>query len=670
MFSRLNDMKFGGKLLIGIGGILILLVLNSAASFFGLWQAGGALTRYQQLTNQAAQVTAARADLLGAAAEVQQYLIDGSTESADKAKADIAAVRQDLQIAENGATTDEGRARLAGIKDRLANYSAIFETVVASRERRDVASAEINKLGSDLEKKLTGIMAEANEAYDAELAYKAGQVLRSLLIQRAELTRYLLDQQAETFALVEAEKEPLDTSFEDLLGNLQFGQDDELTEALKTSVAAYQQGLLSVRDLVVSLNGILAEELEPAAAAILADAAGAYESIRDEQTMIGTEARDGTEKTEILSVVATLICVVIGLAAAFLIARGISRPVKALTDVMGRLAAGESSTEVPMTERGDEMGEMAKAVLVFREGMLKAEELQEASRKDQERREKRTKRIEELTRDFDSTATETLKSVSEAAENLRGSANSLTATADRSSNMAGMASSASNQATENVQTVASAAEELSASITEISQQVSRSTQVADQAVEDAGQSRVLVNRLADNSAKIGEVVKLITDIAEQTNLLALNATIEAARAGEAGKGFAVVASEVKNLATQTAQATEEISTQIQTIQDDTQHTVSSIQHIAERIEEINRISAGVATAVEEQSAATQEIARNVSDAAASTGSANENIGGVSEATRETTAISGEVLSASEQVSAKSGDLSQVVQRFLAEMRQV
>ena len=133
----------------------------------------------------------------------------------------------------------------------------------------------------------------------------------------------------------------------------------------------------------------------------------------------------------------------------------------------------------------------------------------------------------------------------------------------------------------------------------------------------------------------GEVVKLITDIAEQTNLLALNATIEAARAGEAGKGFAVVASEVKNLATQTAQATEEISTQIQTIQDDTQHTVSSIQHIAERIEEINRIS-----------------------------------GGVSEATRETTAISGEVLSASEQVSAKSGDLSQVVQRFLAEMRQV
>jgi len=670
MFSKFNDMKFGVKLLIGIGGILILLLINSAASFFGLLQAGGALTRYQQLTIQAAQVTAARSDLLEAAAEVQQFLIDGSAESAEKAQAEISAVREDLEVAEKGATTDAARARLSSIQVELAGYETAFDTVVVSRERRDVASAEINQLGSELEQKLTAIMAEANEAYDAELAYKAGQVLRSMLIQRAELNRYLLDQKPETFALVAAEKEPLESSFGELVASLQFGQDDGLTEALKANVAAYQQGLLSVRDLVVSLNGILDAELEPAAAGILADAADAYEFIREEQTMIGMEAQDGIEQTEILSVVATLICVVIGLAATFLIARGISKPIKALTAVMARLAAGESSTEVPMTERGDEMGEMANAVLVFRESMLKAEELQEASRKDQERRENRTRQIEELTKNFDSTATETLTSVSEAAENLRGSANSLTQTADRSSNMAGMASSASNQATENVQTVASAAEELSASITEISQQVSRSTQVADQAVEDAEQSRVLVHRLADNSAKIGEVVKLITDIAEQTNLLALNATIEAARAGEAGKGFAVVASEVKNLATQTAQATEEISTQIQTIQDDTKHTVSSIQHIAERIEEINRISAGVATAVEEQSAATQEIARNVSDAAASTGSANENISGVSEATRETTAISGEVLSASEQVSAKSGDLSQVVQRFLGEMRKV
>ncbi|UUX48130.1 methyl-accepting chemotaxis protein [Nisaea acidiphila] len=670
MFSKFNDMKFGVKLLIGIGGILMLLVLSSLASFFGLWEAGKALSRYEILTGQAGQVTSARADLLLADSSVKQFVIDGREESADSALSKISAVRRDLEVAENSAQTDRRRERMASIQTGLGEYRAAFDTVVEIRQKRDVAIGEVNRLGAGLEQQLSDIMAEANEAYDAEAAYKAGLVLRSMLIQRADLNRYLLDNDPETFKLVEAEIEPLAVALEDLIGNLQFGQDESLIKALQDRVAAYQTGLTTVRDLFVSLNSVLEEQLKPAGDAILASSEEANVAIRDEQDALGSEALQGIENTEILTVAVTAVCVLLGLVAAFVIARGISRPVKALTEIMARLADGDSSTEVPMTERGDEMGEMAKAVMVFREGMLRNEELQRESQEAQERREVRTRKIEELTRDFDSTASETLKSVSDAAETLRGSANSLTETADRSSNMAGMASSASNQATENVQTVASAAEELSASITEISQQVTRSTQAADKAVSDAEQSRQLVGRLVDSSAKIGEVVKLITDIAEQTNLLALNATIEAARAGEAGKGFAVVASEVKNLANQTAQATDEIASQVQTIQDDTQETVSSIQQIAEQIEEINTISAGVAAAVEEQSAATQEIARNVADAAASTGSANENIGGVSDATRETTAISGEVLSASEMVSAKSSDLDQVVQRFLAEMRKV
>ncbi|MBO6559843.1 MAG: HAMP domain-containing protein [Nisaea sp.] len=670
MFSKFNDMKFGMKLLIGIGGILLLLVLNSLASFFGLWEAGQALSRYQLLTGQAGQLTSARADLLLADSSVKQFVIDGRQESADNALSKLSAVRRDLKVAENSAQTDRRRERIAGIQAGLAEYRTAFDTVVENRQKRDVAIAEVNRLGAGLEKQLSQIMADANEAYDAEAAYKAGLVLRSMLIQRADLNRYLLENDPEIFKLVEAEMEPLAVALADLIGNLQFGQDENLIKELKDRVEAYQTGLTTVRDLFVSLNTILDEQLKPTGDAILASAREANTTIRNEQDVLGTEALQGIKSTEILTVAVTVICVLLGLAAAFVIARGISRPVKALTEVMARLAEGDSSTEVPMTERGDEMGEMAKAVMVFREGMLKNEELQRETEKAQERREARTRKIEELTRNFDSTASETLKSVSEAAETLRGSANSLTATADRSSNMASMASSASDQATDNVQTVASAAEELSASITEISQQVARSTQAADRAVADAEQSRQLVGRLVDSSAKIGEVVKLITDIAEQTNLLALNATIEAARAGEAGKGFAVVASEVKNLANQTAQATEEIASQVQTIQDDTQQTVSSIQHIAELIEDINKISAGVAAAVEEQSAATQEIARNVSDAAASTGSANENISGVSDATRETTAISGEVLSASELVAAKSGDLNKVVQRFLADMRTV
>ena len=186
-----------------------------------------------------------------------------------------------------------------------------------------------------------------------------------------------------------------------------------------------------------------------------------------------------------------------------------------------------------------------------------------------------------------------------------------------------------------MQTVASAAEELSASIDEIGRQVHQSSEISLSAVRQAERTNQKVQSLAEAVGRIGEVVNLITDIAEQTNLLALNATIEAARAGDAGKGFAVVASEVKNLANQTARATEEISAQIAGVQDSTQDAVGAIDAITKTIGEINEIASTIAAAVEQQSAATQEIARNVEQAAAGTQEVSTNIGTVTEAANDT-----------------------------------
>jgi len=177
-------------------------------------------------------------------------------------------------------------------------------------------------------------------------------------------------------------------------------------------------------------------------------------------------------------------------------------------------------------------------------------------------------------------------------------AKSMTATAEQSSRLTQEASSATEQASGNVQTVAAAAEELSASVSEISRQVSEAASVASQAVDAAEQTNVSVTSLSEAGQKIGEVVGLINDIASQTNLLALNATIEAARAGEAGKGFAVVAPEVKSLATQTARATEDISAQITSMQEETQGAVKAIQNISEIISKISEISSAIASAVE------------------------------------------------------------------------
>jgi len=254
--------------------------------------------------------------------------------------------------------------------------------------------------------------------------------------------------------------------------------------------------------------------------------------------------------------------VVIGLALSVVVGRGIAGPIRAMTQAMDSLAKGDKATEIPARGRKDEVGHMAAAVQVFKDNMVKADRLAAEQAREREAREKRAQAIEALTRGFDQTVSGVLGSLASATSELQRTAESMSGTAEETNQQSTAAAAASEQASRNVQMVAAGAEELSASIAEIGQQVAQSNEIAGRAVKQADQTNDQVQGLAGAAQRIGEVVKLISDIAAQTNLLALNATIEAARAGEAGKGFAVVASEVKNLAMQTAKATEEISSQI------------------------------------------------------------------------------------------------------------
>jgi methyl-accepting chemotaxis protein len=242
-------------------------------------------------------------------------------------------------------------------------------------------------------------------------------------------------------------------------------------------------------------------------------------------------------------------------------------------------------------------------------------------------------------------------------------------TAENAQTRTGEVATASEQATANVETVASATEELSSSIKEISSQVAHSTTISSTAVQAANDTNGTIRELAEAAQRIGELVDLINDIAEQTNLLALNATIEAARAGDAGKGFAVVASEVKNLATQTAKATEDIGGQITAIQGTTGEAVKAIENISTKISEMNEIATTIAAAVEEQGAATGEISRNVQEAATGTNRVNTNIGDVKTASSETGQAAGEVLTSAQELSRQSEILRGEVDKFLNEVRE-
>ncbi|MBL6958259.1 MAG: hypothetical protein ISR52_04710 [Rhodospirillales bacterium] len=343
--------------------------------------------------------------------------------------------------------------------------------------------------------------------------------------------------------------------------------------------------------------------------------------------------------------------------------------IKKLSENMTGLAGGDTETGISYIEDTDELGGMAKAVQVFKDNAVEMKRLEDEKVETEQRsEEEKRKTMNEMADSFESSIGHVVEGVSSASTQLQSSAETMTDTANNTNTQSTTVASAAEEASTNVQTVASAAEELSSSISEISRQVAESSRVASDAVKQADSTNEKVQGLAVASQKIGEVVALITDIAEQTNLLALNATIEAARAGEAGKGFAVVASEVKNLATQTARATDEIGAQIGGIQTATQESVSAIGEIASTIRRIDEIASTIAAAVEQQGAATSEIARNVEEASSGTSQVSSAITDVTKAADETGQAAGQIKTAANDLSVQSDNLRDEVDKFLDRIR--
>lgn len=367
--------------------------------------------------------------------------------------------------------------------------------------------------------------------------------------------------------------------------------------------------------------------------------------------------------------IAGLVAVGLSFGAALLLFRTLLRPIPTLTRVMTQLAADDTAVAVPYRHRLDEIGDMAGALDVFKDNIAARHRLEtERSEAEAKAEAEKSAMMHKMAADFDATIGQIVESVSTAAEEVQASAQSMTSISEQTNGKAATVASAAEQASANVETVAAASEELGSSISEISRQVHAQAEHARSASEAAGESDRVVQSLADKAETIGSVVKLITAIAEQTNLLALNATIEAARAGEAGRGFAVVASEVKSLAKQTAEATNEITGQIKAIQDETGSTVTAIRKINERIAQVTEIATAVSAAVEEQNAATTEISRNAQQASTGAQEVTTAITEVTQAAQEAGSNSDHVLGAARILSEQSGLLSSKVKSFLDQVR--
>jgi methyl-accepting chemotaxis protein len=379
----------------------------------------------------------------------------------------------------------------------------------------------------------------------------------------------------------------------------------------------------------------------------------------------GHEAEEQASNTSTTLIASSVLGILIAIALlGSIVVFAVVRPLGAMTAALERLAHGDLNVDVTGTERKDEVGALARSLQVFRDNAIEARRLAAEQEVENEAKMRRAQVLDQLTKDFERNVSAMTQGLASAATEMEATAQTMTSIADQTNNQTVSAASAAEQTSANVQTVAAATEELSISIREISSQVTQSSRIADRAVQDAQRTDAIVQQLASTAERIGNVIALINSVAGQTNLLALNATIEAARAGEAGKGFAVVASEVKELANQTAKATDEISQQIASVQQATREAVGAIGTITKTIGEMSQISVSIAAAMEEQGAATGEIARSVQEAARGTEHVTGNIGDVRRGAGETGAAASQVLSAAQELARHSNSLGDEVGHFL------
>lgn len=472
-----------------------------------------------------------------------------------------------------------------------------------------------------------------------------------------------LDGFVEEFRAAAKKYEPLITSPQEKALWTRFMEKWEAYERLQKRIYDMAAGETAKAALTFNEQGFTSfgEALQALDLDIALNGKGADAAVADSRTIYAA----ARTMTFIFAAVALLI----GAASVFFVNLRITSPIQRLNEVMAVIANGKLDTDIVYAERVDEIGQMAKALLIFKENGLRVQAIEQEQRAAEQAAAARRKQdMVKLANDFEHAVGEIVDAVSSASTELEASANTLTSTAGRAQQMTTTVASASEEASANVQSVATATEELSSSVNEISRQVQESARMATEAVSQARNTMAQVSELSRASSRIGDVVELINTIAGQTNLLALNATIEAARAGDAGRGFAVVASEVKALAEQTARATGDIGQQITGIQAATQESVGAIKEISTAIERLSEISSTIAAAVEEQGAATQEIARNVQRAAVGTQQVSSNIVDVQRGATETGGASSQVLSAAQSLSSDSSKLKTQVGRFLDTVR--
>ncbi|TWB59527.1 methyl-accepting chemotaxis protein [Nitrospirillum viridazoti] len=678
-----------------LGGVAVLMLVLGAVVAVEQWRVAAAAADAQGLARVMAALTRMTENL---AVERGPTLVAlGSTDPAtlapmkeQRAKSD--AVRKalaDLLATEDFDTKDSLKAVMSTLDGRLATQRGIVDALVA-KPVADRAAAEVDTyvkgmfaimadLGAELNATSRSLLQHAPEAgHYASIAVMAWSYRdyagrqSSMLLQALNSGKPMSPQATRDVQVMQGHLDDLEGRLDGQLALA--GTPDSLVKAAEAARQGYKGifGAMRAKVLEASAAGtpypVDVTEYRKTSVPQLAGILGIRDAAIAEATRLADEQHASASRALLLVTLLLLAAGGVLGGIVWLVGRRVTGPLSVLTQVVMKIAGGDHDLSVPLTERRDEIGEMAGAISTLRVNAKEADILADRQRDEEAAKEHRRLRLEAATREFATSIDQVVEGFSGAERSLRGAADSLTLSAGDTISLSNTVAGAAEETSANVQTVAAAAEELNQSISEIARQMVGATTTSEAAVREASTTKHSIDGLVGAAQRIGDVVKLITDIASQTNLLALNATIEAARAGEAGKGFAVVASEVKALANQTAKATEEIQAQVGAIQEETARAAAAIDGITATIASMSQITTGVASAVEEQGAATREIARNVQQASVGTQEVSSNITGVRTAADETGSAARSVLSSSDVLGREADTLRSVVSGFVATIK--